>query len=37
MKIIYDKDKVIDIEEYPNDEVFDDKEKDIERLNKIYE
>ena len=37
MKIVYDEDKVIDIEEYPNDEVFDDKQKDIDRLNKIYE
>lgn len=36
MKIIYDKDKVVDIEEYPNDGEFNNKQEDINRLNRIY-
>lgn len=36
LKIIYDKDKVVDIEEYPNDGEFNNKQEDIDRLNRIY-
>lgn len=38
MKVITDdKGNVIDIKDYPdNDKVFDDKQKDIELLNRIY-
>ena len=35
MKIIYDKDKVIDIEGYIGDGIYT-KEEDIDRLNRIY-
>ena len=38
MNVILNEDgQVIDIKDYPKDDkVFDDKEKEIERLNKIY-
>ena len=36
MKIIYDKEKVIDIAGYPDKYPFDNKERDIDLLNRIY-
>lgn len=36
MRIIYDNEKVIDIAGYPDKYPFDNKERDIDLLNRIY-